>query len=518
MVGRTRDWLKLISLASIAFVFGLVFASALDFPRSGVAAATSALQAPGARLRVPAAEPAADLGEAFTAVADHVKPAVVYIRAERRAPTTSLRLPPGFEDFFRFPTPRRPPIQEGNGSGFIVSPDGYILTNHHVVQGVDRLTVRLYDKRELDARVVGSDANTDVAVIKIDAKDLPTAALGNSDQTRIGEWVLAIGNPLGEAFAFTVTAGIVSAKGRGLAGLRGENTYTIHDFIQTDAAINPGNSGGPLVNIRGEVVGINSAIASETGFYAGYGFAVPINLAREVMEQLIATGRVRRAVLGVGIDDATQLDAEAVGLREIKGVAVKSYSSEDSPAQRGGIRLGDVIVAVDGKPIESVPQLQQMIGFKKPGESVAITVVRGGGQRRTVTVQLGEAPSGDDARVAGRDTRRDAPGRGQREEALGIAVEPMSRDDARNQRLTGVAEAGGGMLVTEVVPDGPAYRRLVAPEDGPDVILSVNDQPVRSRAELREALKDVKAGDVVTLSVYNPRAPGRERIVRLRAQ
>ena len=518
MSGRTRDWLKFVSLVGIAFAFGLVFASALNLPRSGDASESGAglVQAPAQRPPLPAAKPAADLGEAFTAVADHVKPAVVFIRAERREPAASMRLPPGFEDFFR--APRRPQMQEGNGSGFIVSADGYILTNNHVVQGAEKLTVRLYDKREFAARVVGTDPNTDVAVIKIDARNLPLAALGNSEQTRIGEWVLAIGNPLGEAFSFTVTAGIVSAKGRKLDGLRGDNTYTIHDFIQTDAAINPGNSGGPLVNVRGEVIGVNSAIASETGFYAGYGFAIPINLAHEVMQQLIATGHVRRAMLGIGIEDATQLDAEAVGLREIKGVVVKSFSPNDSPAQRAGIRLGDVIVAVDGKPVESVPQLQQTIGFKKPGESVEVTVVRGSGERRPITVRLIEAPAADESSVASRGPgRRDSAKRGEMEEALGVAVEPLSREEARNERLTVVAEAGGGMVVTDVAGDGPAYRRLVLPEDGPDVILSVNKKPVRNRAEFREALKTVKSGEVVTLHVYNPRAPG-ERVVRLRAK
>jgi serine protease Do len=475
MSGRTRDWLKFVSLVAIAFAFGLVFASALDLPTAG-RAAEAAFQAP-ARSRapqIPEAKPAAELGEAFIAVADHVKPAVVFIRAERREPTASLRLPPGFEDFFRDRS-RRPQIQEGNGSGFIVTDDGYILTNNHVVQGADRVTVRLYDKREFDAKVVGSDPNTDVAVIKIEAKNLPTTPFGNSDQTKIGEWVLAIGNPLGEAFAFTVTAGIVSAKGRILAGLRGDNTYSIQDFIQTDAAINPGNSGGPLVNVRGEVIGINSAIASETGFYAGYGFAIPINLAREVMRQLIETGHVQRAIMGIAIRELTPLDAEAVGLKEIKGVLVNDFSSDDSPARRAGIRPGDVIVALDGQPVEYVAQLQQRVGFKRPGESVEVTVVREGGDRKTVTVRLAEAPSGEEDRVATNDRggRREPGEAGPMEESLGISVQPLSPQEARAQRITAVAEAGGGMVVTGVSQDGPAFRQLAAPDDpgGPDVIL-----------------------------------------------
>ena len=520
MSGRTRDWLKFVSLVGIAFAFGLVFASALDLPRRGDATETAEFQAqaPAQRPQIPAAKLAADLGEAFTAVAEHVKPAVVFIRAQRREPSSSMRLPPGFEDFFR--SPRRPQLQEGDCSGFIVSGDGYILTNNHCVQGAEKVTVRLYDKREFDAKVVGTDANTDVAVIKIEARNLPTPGLGNSEQTRIGEWVLAIGNPLGEAFAFTVTAGIVSAKGRILAGLRGDNTYSIQDFIQTDAAINPGNSGGPLVNVRGEVIGINSAIASETGYYAGYGFAIPINLAREVMQQLIETGHVQRAIMGIAIGEVTPLDAEAVGLREIKGVVVNDYSSEDSPARRAGIQRGDVIVAVDGQPVEYVAQLQQRVGFKRPGQTIEVTLLREGGQRKTVTVRLAEARPAEEDRVAtgDRGRRRDSGETAPMEEALGISVEPLTAEEARAERITAVATAGGGMLVTAVAPEGPAHQRLFEPEEGgPEVILKINGQAVRNRTEFRKAMTGIKSGAIVTLEVFNARRAA-HRVVRVRAK
>jgi serine protease Do len=525
MSGRTRDWLKFGALVALAFVFGLAFASALDLPTRGNAAERSAavlqgVSAPPAVRTIPAAGPAADLGAAFAAVAEHVRPAVVFVKSERHERANARRLPPGFEDFFQIP--RRPQVEQGTGSGFIVSPDGYILTNNHVVQGADRVTVRLLDNREFTARIVGTDASTDVAVIKIPATGLTTVSFGNSDSTRIGEWVLAIGNPLGEAFTFTVTAGIISAKGRLLAGLQ-QSKYAIQDFIQTDAAINPGNSGGPLVNVRGEVIGINSAIASETGYYAGYGFAIPINLSRTVMTQLIATGHVERAVMGIQIRAITPEDAELANLREIRGVVVNDFAPPDnSPARRAGIQEGDVIVAVDGDPIESVSQLQQKVGFRKPGEVVQVTLVRAHGERRTVAVRLAAAPGpeADAEEVAAVDDGAGKRGIAPKEETLGISVEPLSQEDAREPTLRAVARAGGGLVVTDVSPDGPAYQKLAdAASGGPDIILKVNGQPTRTRAEFRAVLASVKSGDIITLTALSRGPDGwQQRVVRIRAR
>src|SRR3989475_6984347 len=442
---RTRDWWKFISLVGIAFVFGLAFASALNLPRDGRAAEAGTILAQTAAPRVPlpAVKPAADLGDAFATVAEHVKPAVVFISSEHRERADARRVPPGFEDFF--PQLRRgPQIERGTGSGFIVSADGYILTNNHVVAGADKVMVRLLDKREFLARVVGTDPETDVAVIKIDSQGLPTVSFGNSDSTRIGEWVLAIGNPL--AFSFTVTAGIVSAKGRLLDGLsQGRPGYQIQDFIQTDAAINPGNSGGPLVNVRGEVVGINAAIASETGYSAGYGFAIPINLARTVMQQLVASGRVQRAVIGVMIQEARPEDAQAVGERDIKGVVVQDFSSDESPAKKAGIQQGDVITEVDGRPIEYGAQLQQIVGFKKPGETVSVTVLREGGVRKNFTVRLAAAPPTPDTEQissAGSRTRGTAGTLSRRSATLGITVEELTQEDVRDPSLRPVLQNG----------------------------------------------------------------------------
>ncbi|MFL5606568.1 MAG: S1C family serine protease, partial [Gemmatimonadaceae bacterium] len=306
-----------------------------------------------------------DLSDAFATVAARVKPSVVYITAKQAARPASDRsrgmggidpneLPPELRDFFRNmpgmpgnPGSPRAPRGGGvaSGSGFIVSTDGYILTNNHVVDGASEVTVRLLNRREYRARVVGRDPNTDVAVIKIDATGLTAAPLGNSDDSRVGEWVLAVGNPLGENLTFTVTQGIVSAKGRALA-LPGQSQHSIQDFIQTDAAINPGNSGGPLVNVHGEVIGINSAIESPTGYNAGYGFAVPINLARAVMSQIIKSGHVERAALGISVRDAGADDAAYAGLSDIGGVVVQDFGDASSPAQKAGIQPGDVIIMI----------------------------------------------------------------------------------------------------------------------------------------------------------------------------
>src|SRR5881394_99404 len=400
---RTRDWLKFGTLVAIAFVFGLAFASTLNLPKKGGATETfaapviPATAAPAPiQLSAPALKAATDFGDAFVSVAEHVKPEVVFIRAQHVERGDNQRLPPGFQDFFPN-LRRRPQVEQGSGSGFIVSPDGFILTNNHVVAGADKVTVRLYDKREFTAKVVGTDPNTDVAVIKIDARNLPAVQYGNSDSARVGEWVLAIGNPL--EFNFTVTAGIVSAKGRVLYGLQ-QSHYAIQDFIQTDAAINPGNSGGPLVNIRGQVIGINAAIASQTGLYEGYGFAIPINLARTVMDQLVKTGHVERAVMCIQIRDANPEDADAVGLKQISGVVVNSYTGDDSPAKKAGIQPGDVIIALDGQPVDNTPQLQQRVGFKKPGEAVDVTFLRQGAGKKVVTVRLARAPGDSDSEVS----------------------------------------------------------------------------------------------------------------------
>jgi serine protease Do len=504
--------------AGIAFLAGLLFAGLLHLPNFSAAQQRDTRQAaiPTAAPTTPPAGSAAlaSLSEAFASVAEHVKPSVVFIKSgktERRSDRArQFQLPPGFEQFFPRMMPQEPDFQESAGSGFIVSKDGYILTNDHVVDGSDQVTVRLLDRREFKAKVVGTDPGTDLAVLKIDADNLTPAPLGDSDASRVGEWVLAVGNPLGENLTFTVTSGIISAKGRTLA-LPNTSDRSIQDFIQTDAAINPGNSGGPLVGVNGAVIGVNSAIASQTGFYSGYGFAIPINLARQVMDQIIAHGHVERAALGVTVRNVSPNDAAYVGLPDVRGVVVEDFGGETSPARKAGLEPGDIIVAVDGKPVEYVGQLQQQIAFRRPGESVKVDVARKGGARKTLTVTLQALPTAktlaadDDSTAADQNGDDDAASVGK----LGITVAPLDQDDMQQLQLRSDQR---GALVTDVKAGGPSYGELRDPDHGgPDIITEVEGRAIRSPADLTSALSGQKPGSIVSLRVYN--APTRSRRV-----
>jgi serine protease Do len=468
--------------------------------------------------------------EGFARVADAVRPSVVFVRVDRRplAARGEESVPEPFKEFFRewrwpegdppfrffFGARGVPRIQQGNGSGFIISSDGHIITNHHVVSEADKLEVRLFDGRWFPAKVIGSDAATDVAVIKIDASDLPAARFGDSDDVRVGEWVLAIGNPMGEQLSFTVTAGIVSAKGRPLAGLPTESDYRIQDFIQTDAAINRGNSGGPLLNAAGEVIGVNAAMASQTGAYQGYGFAIPINLARRVAQELIEHGKVTRAILGLMIRPVDPEDAAYVGLDSISGVVVQGFSEPRSPAKEAGIQPGDVVVALDGRPIEYVAQLQQDVAFRKPGDVVTLTVQRKGGARPDYRVRLAAAPESEAALA---DAREGGPAEGTvHGRKLGIDVELLDDDEAADRGLGG---EHSGLVVTVVDPDGPSAEKLLprGALQGPDIITHIDGKRVRSVAELDRALNAAPSGAVLSLRTYN-HALGAPRVVRIRVR
>ena len=506
--------------SALAFLTGLSLAGVLDIPGfsaaqqqdSRYAAETTGAPTP------PPAEVAnlQNLSEAFASVAEAVKPSVVFIKSGRRnQPDERMmpQVPPGFEQFMPRLPQLQPEFQEAAGSGFIVSRDGYILTNAHVVDGSDEVTVRLLDRREFKAKVIGTDEATDLAVVRIEANNLTPAPLGDSDAGRVGEWVLAVGNPLGENLTFTVTSGIISAKGRTLA-LPNVSDRSIQDFIQTDAAINPGNSGGPLVNTGGRELGVNSAIASQTGFYSGYGFAIPINLARQVMDQLISYGKVRRSVLGITVRNASANDAAYVGLPDIRGVLVEDFGSETSTAKKAGIEPGDIIITVDGKPVEYVGQLQQRIAFRKPGETVTVEVARKGGVRKTYEVKLQALPG--TAAVADRRTAGDTGGSDEAGAAvgnLGVTVAPVTREDVAQFDL---GPTQRGLLVTDVAAGGPSWNDLADPDrGGPDIILEVEGRPVKTTAELLDTLKDMKPGDIVSLRVYNTQAKNR-RVERIK--
>jgi serine protease Do len=317
----------------------------------------------------------------------------------------------------------------------------------------------------------------------------------------VGQWVVAIGNPLG--LDFTVTAGIISAKGRPLPGLLNAS-YAITDYIQTDAAINPGNSGGPLVNIRGEVIGINSAIASSTGFYAGYGFAIPVSLAKQVMDDLIAYGRVKRSVIGVAIANAGPTDAKAAGLTEVTGVLVTTYSFDpvdDSPAKKAGIEPGDVIISADGKPTDRMSTLQRIVRAHKPGETVTFEAMRFG-TKKTFHVKLVEAP--DSQQLASNDAgpRTVVPTESRRFDKIGIAVEPVSPELFTRARLD--EQYRRGLIVSDVNVTGPAYRKLFA--DGTILVRVLNPGPKRdlhTAADLDQVLSKLNNGDLVTFLVYD---------------
>jgi serine protease Do len=499
---------KVVLYSAIALLFGLGLASGLGWTSTTLAmpSVTEAPQVPAS-----AVQPALDLSEAFTNLAEAVTPAVVRIESTRPgvAPASDA-----IGRFFNVPDGGEPPPRQGQGSGFIVSDDGYILTNNHVVEGSTELRVYFSDRRYFDARVVGTDPYTDVAVIKIDATEpLPHMAFGNSDELNVGEWILAIGNPgFGNSaqLDFTVTAGIISARGRTLRLLQQDliedprygdelSRYAIEDFIQTDAVINPGNSGGPMVNLRGQVVGINSAIASTTGVYQGYGFAIPINLARRVMEDLVEFGMVQRPRMGVSIQQVQAEDAEVYGLPAVEGVLVQEVQ-DDTPAA-GVLEPEDVIVAIDGKPVGYVAELQARVAEHRPGDEVAVTIYRDR-RRMDVRVRLAEAPINAPRAVAAAPTTRS-------EERLGINIQELDAPTAQQLGFSGP----GGVVLRDVAPGSAAQRRNVGAFRG-NKLVRVNDEAIQTTEDVSEALDRVAPGEIVSLHFLDDQ--GVQRVVNLR--
>ncbi len=423
----------------------------------------------------------------FTPLVEKYGPAVVNVEVVEKAQQGGFQgLSPNdpFYDFFRrfgIPAPgegpraNQPPVK-GAGSGFIVSPDGYILTNTHVVADAETVTVRLTDRREFQAKVIGADERTDVAVIKINANNLPIVRLGDPSRIKPGQWVLAIGSPFG--FENTVTAGIISATSRSLPS----DNYV--PFIQTDVAVNPGNSGGPLFNMAGEVIGINSQIFSRTGGFMGLSFAIPIDVARNVEEQLIRTGHVVRGRIGVTIQDLNAQLAESFGLDRPRGALVSSVE-KDGPAAKAGIQPGDVILAVAGHPIEHYGELSGAIAAMKPGSDTTLSLWRGGKQLN-VSVAVAELHEQQQAASA----RGRSPGGGPKAapSAFGLTVRPLNPQEKQQ------AGTQGSLVVEEVT--GPAAAAEVQPGD---IILGVNGKRVHTVAELEEAAKT--AGKSVALLI-----------------
>ena len=480
----------MLALGAAGVIGGAVGAIAVNH-NNAVAESAPAVAAAPAQTPAPAPAPAAAVGAPastvalpdFTRIAAQQGKAVVNIRVVGGTKTANRgglpNLDPShpFYEFFRqFQDPRAERGREapvfGAGSGFIVSPDGVILTNAHVVQGADEVTVKLQDRREFRAKVLGSDPRTDVAVLKIDAKNLPVAPIGKSQSLLVGEWVLAIGSPFG--LESTVTAGVVSATGRSISN----NNVP---FIQTDVAVNPGNSGGPLFNTRGEVVGINSQIYSMTGGYQGLSFSIPIDLAVRIKDQIVATGKVQHAKLGVGVQEVSQAFADSFKLESVEGALVSTVE-RGGPADRAGLKSGDVIRSANGKPIVSSIELPAMLNLAKPGDKVALDVWREGKLVR-IDATLGNAA--------------DKPRRGQEQELaevadnsakLGLTLRPL---ESVERRRSGIAN---GL----VIEDASGAAMMAGIEPG-DVLISVNGRPVNSIEQVRDMVS--KASKSVALLI-----------------
>jgi len=425
-------------------------------------------------------------------IVERVSPAVVNIDTLRiavyRSPLAPFFSDPFFRRFFGdIPELERQVPQKGIGTGFVFRSDGYILTNEHVIRGANKIKVTFIDGKEYEGKVIGADPLTDIAVVKIDADNLPTIPLGDSDKARVGEFVIAIGNPYG--LSHTVTVGVLSAKGRPISA--GDSGREYENFLQTDAAINPGNSGGPLLNLRGEVIGINTAILP---YAQGIGFAIPINMAKSILEQLIEKGRVVRAWLGVYIQDLTPELAQKFGLSEAKGALVADIS-KGSPAEKAGLRRGDIILKVDGKEIPTVSSLQQEIRSRRPGERVRLEVWRDG---KSIVLE-----------ATLEELKESAAGTPEVQQVdLGFEVAEITDDLVERYSL----RTTRGVVIVSVRTGGPADEAGLRPGD---VILEVNRTEITSLADWEETLARITPGDTVLLLIDRG---GRTYFVPLKAE
>jgi len=417
----------------------------------------------------------------FTELVEKQGPAVVNVSttsAARSGPQSPVPEDDPFYDFFRRFGPPQPRDYEARslGSGFIISADGYILTNAHVVEAAEDITVKLNDKREFKAKVIGSDRRTDVAVIKIEASGLPAVKIGDPERLKVGEWVLAIGSPFG--FESTVTAGIVSAKGRSLP----QENYV--PFIQTDVAINPGNSGGPLFNLKGEVVGMNSQIYSRTGGFMGLSFAIPIDVAMDITNQLRTVGRISRGRIGVVIQEVTKELAESFGLPKAAGALVNSVE-KGGPADKAGLEPSDVILKFEGKTVNSSSDLPRIVAQTRPGAKATVQIWRKGAAK-DLTITVGEMP---EERVAQRPPRRDSKS-GNVVARLGLTVSELS---AEQRKELGI---GGGLLVEDV--QGAAAKAGIRRGD---ILMALNNQDIKSVEQLNQQLNQYEKAKSVALLI-----------------
>ncbi|WP_116087281.1 DegQ family serine endoprotease [Tropicimonas sp. IMCC34011] len=463
------------ALSAIVLGAAVALAGALPAPAQDAAAPIEAETNPN------------DRPASFAELAEQISPAVVNITTSTMVSTATdgmPQVPEGspFEDFFRdfldrntpggeAPRPRR---SSALGSGFVISEDGYIVTNNHVIEQADEINIEFFSGNELPAEVVGTDPNTDLALLKVDAESLPHVPWGDSDDARVGDWVLAMGNPLGQGFS--VSAGIVSARGRALSG-------SYDDYIQTDAAINRGNSGGPLFNLDGEVIGINTAILSPTGGSIGIGFAMSSRVATGVIDQLMEFGETRRGWLGVRIQDVTEDVADAIGLDDARGALVTDVP--EGPAEEAGMEAGDVILSFDGGEVEDTRQLVRRVGNTEVGKEVGVTVYRDG-EMEELQITLGrreDAEGAVPASAAGPDSDEEEPSQSQ---VLGLTVQPLTSEIAEE---LGLDPEASGLAVTDVDESSEAFEKGV---NAGDVIVEAGQEPVSGISDFEARVEEAR--------------------------
>lgn len=420
-------------------------------------------------------------GVNFTYAAEQSVNSVVHVKTYS---TEVQQVDPFFEFFFGQPSPRSnpdQPIQRGSGSGVIVSKDGYIVTNNHVVDGAEKVKVTLNDKRSFDAKVVGTDPNSDIALLKIDQTDLPFMRIGDSDNLRIGEWVIAVGNPFN--LTSTVTAGIVSAKGRNLPVREDMNQYQVESFIQTDAVVNPGNSGGALVNTKGELIGINTAIYTQNGVFNGYSFAIPASIVKKVVYDLMEYGSVQRGFLGISMSDITSDNASKLGLKDVLSGVYVAEVTDGGGAAQAGIKKGDILESVNGVSINSMAQVQEQVARYRPGDNVDISLIREG-KVKHFKVTLRKTSSGDNQEVAisGSFTSMGA---------TFAKVSPQLKSSLRLKGGVQIVELENGKLKSQGIRKGL-------------IILRINRQSISSVENLAEVLASAQQQQVITIEGIYP--------------